>query len=60
MMLGTSGACSTSHLLQQTSKPAYYILDFRNFTLIATLLNSKLCIALVIIIPTAKIYAQLL
>jgi hypothetical protein len=29
MILGTSDAWSTSHLSQQTSKPAYYIVDCR-------------------------------
>ena len=29
IMLGTSDAWSTSHLSQQTSKPAYYIVDCR-------------------------------
>ena len=31
IILGTSDACSTSHLSQRTSKPAYYIADCRIF-----------------------------
>jgi Uri superfamily endonuclease len=29
IILGTSDACSTSHLSRQTSEPAYYIVDCR-------------------------------
>ena len=29
IILGTSDACSTSHLSQRASKPAYYIVDCR-------------------------------
>ena len=34
IMLGTSDARSTSHLSQQTSEPAYYIVDCRIYGLV--------------------------
>ena len=34
IMLGTSGAWSTSHLSQQPSEPAYYIVDCRILVLL--------------------------